>query len=358
MRVVIKIGTQAILDEQGNVLTHTLSALIQQIIHLQKMQHQVILVSSGAVSSGRRLTHTELKREFGQSTGEKQMLASIGQPALMHVYATLLKPHGVLPAQLLLTKQDFQTRKHYLNITRILRELLEQESVLPIVNENDTVAIEELMFTDNDELSGLLAAQLNADRLILLTSVPGVYNGDPRDAASTIIQTIRPQNRRIQVSSFKSTLGRGGMASKLSIAYKMSALGIATHIAKSDVPDVLVRILNEESIGTTILPQKKKSSFKRWIAFHSGEQPGAILVNNCLFKLLAEQHKAISLLPIGIEQCIGHFKKGDLIDILGPERQKIGIGIVGYGSDILQTRMGLPEQPELIHYNHLYIYPI
>lgn len=164
MKVVIKVGTQSILANDGTPFEPIMRHLVEQIVALQKAGHYVVLVSSGAVGSGRKVARQYLGRQYGSSIGEKQVLAALGQHVLMNIYAVMFREHNLLTAQLLLTKQDFQTRQHYLNIARLLREILEHKNIIPIINENDSVAIEELMFTDNDELAGLIAAQMNADK--------------------------------------------------------------------------------------------------------------------------------------------------------------------------------------------------
>ena len=177
MKIVIKVGTQAILANDGTLQHHVMANLVQQIAQLKNTGASIVLVSSGAVGSGRRIAREALGREYGHTTVEKQLLASLGQPELVHEYAQLFKKYGFLSTQILLTKQDFFTRQHYLNIAGLLRETLLHKNVISIVNENDSVAIDELMFTDNDELAGLIASLLNADKLIILSSVKGVYNG-------------------------------------------------------------------------------------------------------------------------------------------------------------------------------------
>lgn len=355
MKVVIKVGTQAILSDKGEVLESTLLSIVNQIVSLQRNMHQVVLVSSGAVGTGRRIARDMLGKEYGHSIAEKQVLASLGQPELIHTYSGLFKRHAVLAAQLLLTKQDFQTRQHYLNIARILREILARTNIIPIVNENDSVAIEELMFTDNDELAGLIATQINADKLIILTSVNGVYDGHPTDPNSKIIPIINPEDKWQKVSSVKSAHGRGGMISKLATARKLSELGITTHIAHVNEPNVINKILNQDLVGTTILPFKKKSNVKRWIATNESKSPAKIYINDCLLKLIKDQTKVLSILPVGIEKYFGEFQKGDIVHIHTLEGKKIGVGLAKYGSEKLKEYIGKNSKPIFIHYDHLFI---
>ena len=356
MKIVIKVGTQAILASDGTLLKKAMPALVRQVVDLHEAGHQVILVSSGAVASGRRVARETLEREYGSTIGEKQVLAALGQPELMQAYAAFLKPHGIAPAQLLLTKQDFLTRQHYLNIARLLRTIVGDRNIIPIINENDSVAVEELMFTDNDELAGLIAAQVNADKLIILTSVEGVYDGPPDEAGSKIIPVINPEKDGWpEVTTKKSALGRGGMATKLGTARKMAGLGITTHIAAMKVQDVLLRIVKGEQLGTAILPLKKKSNLKKWIAFSEGKKSGVIRVNEQLFGILQEGKRIISILPVGIKSCAGEFEKGDMIEIANPDGEKIGMGIARYNAGKLREYIGQKNKPEFIHYDHLHI---
>ncbi|MCX7115161.1 MAG: glutamate 5-kinase [Gammaproteobacteria bacterium] len=356
MKVVIKVGTQSILASDGTPFEPTMLQLVEQIVRLQKTGHHVVLVSSGAVASGRKTAYQLLGRQYGSSLGEKQVLAAVGQHELMHLYASMFKVHNILAAQLLLTKQDFQTRRHYLNISRLLQEILDHKNIVPIINENDSVAIEELMFTDNDELAGLIAAQMNADKLIIISNVEGVYTGHPHDPTSKLISLINPNEGWPEVAAFKSLHGRGGMVSKLGTARKMSTLGITTHIASMAQPDAITRIMNQETIGTTILPSKKKSNIKRWIAYNTDKNTGSIFINPCLLNIIKENKRVISILPVGIEKFLGQFKRGDLVDILTLEGQRIGVGVAKYDAVKLSEWVGQQEKPVFIHYDHLHIF--
>jgi len=355
MKLVIKVGTQSILAEDGTPFEPIMLHLVEQISLLQTAGHHVVLVSSGAVSSGRKVAQQLLGRQYGTSIGEKQVLASLGQHELMRIYASMFKEHHILASQLLLTKQDFQTRQHYLNIARLLREIVNQKNIVPIINENDSVAIEELMFTDNDELAGLIAAQVNADKLIILSNVEGVYTNHPNHPDSKLISIIDPEKDWPEVSSEKNSHGRGGMISKLGTAGKMSALGITTHIASINQPSVIKRLVDLEPLGTIILPRHKKSNLKRWMAY-SDKQMGSISLNACLCEILKENKRVISILPVGIEKCTGDFKKGDLVEVRTHDGKKIGVGIAKYDANKLIDNLGQKAKPEFIHYDHLHIY--
>ncbi|RUR09986.1 glutamate 5-kinase [Legionella sp. km772] len=356
MKIVIKVGTQSILAHDGTPFEPIMEHLVEQLVALQKNGHQVILVSSGAVASGRKVAQLHLGKTYGISIAEKQVLASLGQHELVHLYAAMFKKHKLLASQILLTKQDFQTRKHYLNIARLLRELLAHKNIIPVVNENDSVAIEELMFTDNDELAGLIAAQINADKLIILSNVEGVYSGHPEHPDSQLIPLISSETGWPEVSSAKSTHGRGGMISKLGTARKMASLGITTHIASIAHPAIINRIVDGEALGTMITPSKKKSNIKRWIAYNNEKKAGSISINRGLFTILQENKRIISILPVGIDAYTGEFKRGDLVEILAPEGQKIGVGLAKYDSTKLGDYLGQQEKPIFIHYDHLHLF--
>ncbi len=356
MKIVVKVGTQSILSDDGKPIESALCAIVEQIVQLQTKGDQVVLVSSGAVGLGRNVARQMLSKEYGSSIEEKQVLASLGQHELMHVYTRMFKQHNILASQLLLTKQDFHTRQNYLNIIRIINAILSHKNIIPIVNENDSVAIEELMFTDNDELAGLIAAQINADKLIILSNVEGVYTGNPNDPHAELIKIIDPKSGWPNISSTKSTQGRGGMISKLSTARKMSKLGIMTHIASMKCGSTITKLVMNERIGTTILPSNKKSNIKRWIAYSTEHKSGSITINNCLYEILKDNKRIISILPIGIENYSGNFKKGDAIEILSSNNKVIGMGLARYDSQKLKELLGQKGKPVFIHYDHLHIF--
>jgi glutamate 5-kinase len=356
MKVVIKIGTQSILSNDGSPLESVIENLVEQIIALKQKGIYVVLVSSGAVSSGRKAAFQTLGKEFGKSIGEKQVLASLGQPKLIYLYSELFKRFNLLVSQVLLTKQDFITRKNYLNIKRLLNEILKHKNIIPIINENDSVAIEELMFTDNDELAGLIATQIGADKLIILSNVEGVYNGHPQSFDSELIPVIDPEKGWPNISNEKSTHGRGGMITKISTARKVSSLGITTHIVNISQKDVLLRILKGDSVGTIILPSQKKSNIKRWISYSTEQTNGSIVINRCLYEILKENKRVISILPVGIEKCCGHFKRGDAVDIIAPHGEKIGIGISRYDHKKLSELCNQKNGPVFMHYDYFHIF--
>ena len=353
--VVIKVGSQAILSPNGEILEDVMRNIIEQIINLQSQGIKVILVSSGAVALGRSTSKRIANRTYGNTIAEKQLLASLGQPRLMAIYARLCEEYGVIASQLLLTKYDFQTKRSYNNIVRLLQKALSQSGILTIINENDSVAIEELMFTDNDELSGIIAAQVGADKLLLLTSVAGVYNGNPSNPEAELIPVIKLKDQLPELSD-KTTMGRGGMQSKLSTARKMATIGVMTHIAHANEKNVILRlVLGNENLGSRVEPKSRKSALKRYLAFGNNIVAASISVNEGLVKILAKEHSSVSILPVGIVSYNGEFKKGDIVDILNPQGEKIGVGVARYNWQKLKEYIGGQHHPVFIHYNNLHL---
>ncbi|GHU11135.1 glutamate 5-kinase [Alphaproteobacteria bacterium] len=356
MKIVVKIGTQSILSADGIPLESVFNSLAEQIINVKNEGHRIILVSSGAVCLGRQVARRILNREYGSSIGEKQLLASIGQHELMNIYSSLFEKYDIAVSQLLLTKQDFETRKKYLNIKRIFEELFLNDGVLPIVNENDSVAIEELMFTDNDELSGLIATQIGADKLIILSNVSGVYDGSPSDKKSQLISVIDPKTGWPEVSTTKSAHGRGGMFSKLNTARNASGVGIMTHIACANHPKVIEEIIHGNQVGTAIIPSEKKSNIKRWIAYNADYSRSSIIINDGLLNILKNKKEMVSILPVGIEKISGEFKKGDIVKIASLSGETVGIGVARYDDKKLNELLGQKNSREFIHCDYMHIF--
>lgn len=263
MKVVIKIGTHALLTESGNLNQLVMDSIVSQIATLRKRGHAVLLVSSGAVALGRVRAKNELNTEYGDTIACKQLLASLGQHELMRAYAEAFKEHALLSAQLLISRHDFNTEEHDLNIQRLLSKMINDKSIVPVINENDSTVIEGLVhtFTDNDELAGIIAKQINADKLILLTNVAGVFDKDPQEPGAKLVEQICPFDESLEISTAKTIQGRGGMANKLATARKASASGIISHIADASEPEVVLKIMAGNSVGTTILGQTSEQAY-------------------------------------------------------------------------------------------------
>ena len=247
-RIIVKVGTSVLSKKDGSIDTSVLKHLVEQVSKLKRKSVEVILVTSGAVGTGRTL----LASKDSSYIPEKQMFAAVGQVQLMGTYAALFAKHGFICAQVLATKEDFRDREHYVNMKNCLDRLLHKH-VIPIVNENDVVAIEELVFTDNDELAGLLAAQLRVDAVIILTSVDGIL------ADGKVIHRIDAKNAatfRKYITAEKSVGGRGGMVSKFAVARKLMSSGIAVHIANGKRKNTLTAIMQGRKIGTAFIPNR------------------------------------------------------------------------------------------------------
>jgi glutamate 5-kinase len=234
-------------------------------------------------------------------------------------------------------------------------ETLLQHQVLPIVNENDVVSITELMFTDNDELAGLIASMLNAEALIILTNVDGLYNGDPKQPDSRVIEEV---STNIDFSSYvqdsRSQFGRGGMITKSNMALKTAQLGIAVHIANGTRKNILMDVLADEVVHTRFTPNKKASGKKKWIAHSEGSATGIVQVNEGA-KAALISNKATSVLPVGVTRIIAEFKKGEIIKVIDENEKLIGLGIAEYGADKAREKMGQKNQKPLVHYDYLYL---
>jgi len=353
-RIVVKIGSQVLCDPGGALNRDILSGLVQQLGALSTDGWQVLLVTSGAVAAGKSLADERIQG-ISDPVARKQVMAATGQVQLMETYRELFQRHGLPVAQVLTSKSDFQTRRHYLNMRGCIEALL-TAGVVPIVNENDVVAVTELMFTDNDELAGLLAGMVNADLLCLLSAVPGVYDGDPDDPATQCIEYWDDRLHQIEdiVSRGTSSLGRGGMHSKLTIARKAAKLGTEVVIADGADPEIMSRILGGGA-GTRFPALGEASPAKRWLASADGHATGSVTVNAGAESALTDSNRLASLLPVGIEAVDGRFSRGDVIQILNPGGRVLGCGQARYDHREAGRLMGQRGQKPLIHYDYLYL---
>jgi glutamate 5-kinase len=350
-RIVVKIGSNVLTQNDGLPDISRIKHITGQIAVLRKRGLEVILVSSGAVASGRSLISVSDKTD---AIAARQLLAAVGQVKLINTYSTLFEEHGLLCAQVLVTKEDFRDRKHYLNMKNCFQILL-QNKVVPIVNENDVVSVTELMFTDNDELAGLVAAMLNADALLILSNVDGVYNGDPKEEGATVIEEIRARETNFAqfIAPGKSQFGRGGMVTKSVMAQKVARLGIPVHVANGKKDNVLPDLLDNKIVHTRFVPDKTASGTKKWLATSANAATGTVQVNEGAKSALVSG-KATSLLPVGIMAIQADFQKGDIIRLVDEQEQLIGLGIAQYGSDKARERIGQRHQKALVHYDYFY----
>lgn len=243
-RIAVKIGSNVLTRKDGTLDITRMSALTDQVAELHKRGIQVILISSGAVASGR----SEMKASHRlDEVSSRQLYSAIGQAKLMGKYYTLFREHGIICGQVLTTKEGLDKADHYQNQQHCMEVML-GEGVIPIVNENDTLSITELMFTDNDELSGLMAEMMKVDMLIILSNIDGIYDGNPSDPESQVIRTLSPignDDLSQYIQTEKSSLGRGGMLTKCHIARRVASIGIPVVIANGKSEDILLRLIDQ-----------------------------------------------------------------------------------------------------------------
>ena len=337
--VVVKIGTRVLTSESsGTVDPVMIASLADQVQHIRQMGKSVVLVSSGAVGAG--LDRLELARR-PSDVAHLQAIAAVGQAHLMQLYEQSLSRFGVHAAQVLLTADDLKDRTRYLNVRNTLRTLLEYGAV-PIINENDTVAVDELAatFGDNDRLAALVTNLLRAPLMIILSHVDGLL--DRRSGGSgAVVDVVREFTDEIWqlVDDGASSLGRGGMASKLEAARIVAAAVENAIIAGGRVPRVLERLMAGEPLGTLVLTQRKGiPSRKRWIGF-SVVPNGTIEVDAGAARAVAE--RGGSLLAAGITRVVGSFGKGDVVSVVGSRGTEIARGLTNYPADELQRIQGL-----------------
>ena len=360
-RLVVKCGTSTLTGGTTHLSPPRLVELAQQIAHLRKTTPEVIVVTSGAVAAGReRLNLTQLPKDLPV----KQMLAAIGQLRLMALYEQVFGLYGLTIAQVLLTRSDLADRRRYLNSRNTLTALLEH-GVIPIVNENDTVATEEIRVGDNDNLSALVANLIDADLLVLLTDQAGLYTADPgHDPAAELVTDITesdiPAALWQAAGGSANSLGTGGMLTKLQAADLARRSGTTVVIANGSEPDVLVRLAVKEKIGTWFQPVVTSlESRKRYIL--AGQPAGSIGIDAGAAQAL---HHGRSLLPVGVIDVSGHFERGDTIQVLNPGGREVARGIVNYESGDLarlcrhqsaeiETILGYTYGDEVIHRNNL-----
>ena len=353
-RIVVKIGSNVLTQKDGTLDINRMSALVNQVSNLQKEGLEIILVSSGAVAAGRSEVKSSRKLD---SVDQRQLYSAVGQAILIKRYYDLFQKNGITCGQVLTTKESFNSRGHYLNQKNCMTVMLEN-SVMPIVNENDTISVTELMFTDNDELSGLIASMMDAEALIMLSNIDGIYNGDPNDPKSKVIRKILPNTDLKQyIASSNSSFGRGGMLTKSNIAKKVAEEGIAVYIANGEKENILPDLLDasKDIIYTIFVANKKASAIKKWIAHSEGFAKGKVYINQgCLDALI--KNDANSLLPVGVTSIEGLFEKGDIVRIFNQNGNQIGVGKAQYGSESAHDVIGKKGEKPLIHYDYLYLY--
>lgn len=361
-RLVVKVGSSLLSGAKGRGIRKPfLGHLAREIRALQDRGLQCIVVTSGAISEG--------LAEMGLPSRPKeiarlQALAAVGQSNLMHDYEVVFKRSGLKVAQLLLTREDLSSRVRYGNARNTLEELF-RYGVVPVVNENDTVAVEEIKFGDNDTLATLVCHLSQADLLVLLTDADGLHTRDPRlDPGAELIREVRVIGPELERSAGppQGPHGTGGMRTKLLAAKGMMASGIPMVIARGGTRHVLQRLLDGESLGTLFIPAAGRvGSRKRWLAW-SVRPTGEVRVDEGACRALLERDS--SLLPSGVKGILGHWEKGGVVDIAGPDGRKVARGICNHSSEELERIRGLKTQeaaarlgpgrpPEVVHRDNL-----
>lgn len=350
----MKVGSNVLTRSDGMPDVTNMSALVDQIAGLWNSGHRVLLVSSGAVACGRG-AYTPPKTL--DSVSSRQLYSSVGQIRLINLYNQLFGAYDIVVGQVLTQKENFSSRTSYLNQRSCLLSMLDN-GVLPVVNENDTASLGELMFTDNDELSGLIATMIDADLLIILSNIDGVYTGPPDDPASRLIGRIEPgQDLSKYISQSKSGFGRGGMGTKCSTARKVSDEGITVMIARGERRNVLTDLVNDpESVPhTTFVPSTQPlSNVKRWIAHSSSFAKGVVTVNGRAADALRSD-RAVSLLPVGVISTEGDWEEGDIITIMDQNGKRIGVGRAAMSCGEVAEALGHRGRRPIVHYDYLYI---
>ncbi|HET9570219.1 MAG TPA: glutamate 5-kinase [Bacteroidales bacterium] len=351
-RIAVKVGSNVLTQKDGTLDLTRMSAIVDQVVLLQKAGIEVILISSGAVASGKSLVKTSRKLD---AVDQRQLFSAVGQVILINRYYHLFHQKGLTCGQVLTTKESFSSRRHYLNQKNCMTVMLEN-GVIPVVNENDTISVTELMFTDNDELSGLIATMMDVEALFILSNIDGIYNGVPSDPKAQVIREIRPEvDIKQYIVDEKSSFGRGGMLTKCNIARKVAEEGIPVIIANGKKENILTDLLDESQdvVCTRFLPTKKASAVKKWIAHSDGFAKGEIHINEgCLFAL---NQKATSVLPVGITRIEGNFERGDIVSIFDASGNQVGVGKAQYSSVTARDVIGKKGERPLIHYDYLFL---
>ncbi len=353
-RIVVKVGSNVLTRDDGRLDITRISAIVDQTAWLHEHGHEVILVSSGAVASGRGELKVQRKLD---SVSQRQLYSALGQAKLINLYYDLFREYHIHVGQVLTMKESFATRREYLNQRACMNVMLEN-GVVPIVNENDTVSVTELMFTDNDELSGLIASMMGADTLIILSNIDGIYNGSPKDPETEVIRTVHPGHDLSEyIRQERSGFGRGGMTTKCNIARKVAEEGIKVIIANGKRDHILTDLVlhPETTLHTEFIPLSGGvSGIKKWIAHSDSFAKGVLHINRNAAKALCGD-TAVSLLPVGVTQVEGDFEEGDLVSILDEDGKRLAIGRTAYDSDTARSSAGQHDRKPIVHYDYLYL---
>jgi glutamate 5-kinase len=363
--IVVKVGTRVLTGEDGRLNQQRVAQLAEELHQVMASGRRVALVSSGAVGAGMgRLSLSKRPADVAHL----QAVAAIGQASLVEAYDRCLRVFGRHAAQILLTADDLDRRASYLNARNTILTLMTEFGALPIINENDTTSVEELQtsFGDNDRLAAIVTNLIQAPLLVLLSDVDGLYSGDPRDPASSLIPTVQRLDQSVfdLVKDRATGLSKGGMASKLRAAKQATSAGENVIIAGGRTPGALAKIIAGEPVGTLILARGQTvAARKRWIGF-TAQPRGQLLLDAGARR--AVEHQGRSLLPIGVLKAVGRFNKGDLVALCDADGEEFARGLTNYGSeDILRIRglksdeiadaLGHCPHEEVVHRNNMVV---
>ena len=360
---VVKMGSALLTDNGGGLRTEAIAAWVGQMAELRSRGFRFIVVSSGAIAEGRaRLGWGKLP----VSLHEQQAAAAVGQMGLVQAYESAFKEYDIRTAQILLTHDDIADRRRYLNARSTLRTLLALD-VVPIINENDSVATDEIRFGDNDSLAGLVANLAEANRLVILTDQDGLYDRDPRQARDArLIRTGRAGDPvLLDYAGPGGALGRGGMLTKLKAAETAAKSGTETVICSGFEPQVLLKIAQNEQVGTLLSVQRSPlAARKQWLAGHK-RTDGSLVLDDGACSVLAGQGK--SLLAVGVVAVHGEFSRGEIVSCVARDGREVARGLVNYSADEARRIMGKPsamieqllgyvDEAELIHRDNMVIF--
>lgn len=360
-RWVVKIGSALLTNEGQGLDLERMDGWVTQMCQLRKAGVEVVLVSSGAVAAGmEKLGWMERPAALHQL----QAAAAVGQTRLVQAWETGFQKYGVQPAQVLLTHDDHSSRKRYLNARSTLKTLLEM-GVVPVINENDTVVTDELRFGDNDTLAALVANQVEADVLVILTDQDGLFTADPRsNADARLIHEVRARDDSLDAMAGGGSgrLGRGGMQTKLRASRQAAASGAATIIVGGRTDNVLTRLFAGEELGTLLIPdQEPMAARKQWLQGHL-KTAGQLVLDAGAVRVLKDQGK--SLLPVGVKAVAGQFQRGEMVACVDENGNEVARGLINYGASEVARIIGKPShqiaallgyqgEPELLHRDNM-----
>ncbi len=361
-RWVVKVGSSLVTNDGQGLNYELVDAWVEQMTALRQSGVQVVLVSSGAVAEGmKRMGWGERPHALYQL----QAVAAIGQMGVVHAYEAGFQKHDIHTAQVLLTHEDLSDRRRYLNARSTLKELLKL-GVVPVVNENDTVAVDELRFGDNDTLAALVGNLIEADLVVLLTDQPGMYEADPRKSPGTPMirerQAGDPELEAMASGGGVGSLGRGGMLTKVRAAETAARSGAATLIAPGYEPGVLQKIAAGDEVGTLLVPgEEPLAARKQWLAGHL-QKRGRLMLDEGAVRVL--QQGGASLLAVGVTAVEGVFERGEMVACVAPNGREIACGLVSYSaqemnkiigqpSEKIEALLGYVDESELIHRDNL-----